>query len=187
MAASRACAAAAPSLPTYWCLELLHECFPELALPPLLPTSEHSPLRSPPLQNIFLLLAYAMMAICVANSLLCSEMAAGAPEGYRHRIELRALEAWLESVGVVPKDPTPPPAPAAGASASQPSCILSASCSPREVLGRLHLYFAGEFREGQNIPWRKIKKYGEGIFNKERSPADLKDKWRNLKKRAKIP
>ncbi|KAF3445152.1 hypothetical protein FNV43_RR14845 [Rhamnella rubrinervis] len=32
----------------------------------------------------------------------------------------------------------------------------------------------------KNIPWRKILEFGSGVFNGTRTPADLKDKWRNL-------
>lgn len=32
----------------------------------------------------------------------------------------------------------------------------------------------------KNIPWRKILEFGSDVFNGTRTPADLKDKWRNL-------
>lgn len=32
------------------------------------------------------------------------------------------------------------------------------------------------------IPWKRILEHGKGIFDKSRLPADLKDKWRNMKK-----
>ncbi|XP_073304058.1 uncharacterized protein [Primulina huaijiensis] len=32
----------------------------------------------------------------------------------------------------------------------------------------------------QNLPWRKILEFGRHVFEETRTPADLKDKWRNL-------
>lgn len=32
------------------------------------------------------------------------------------------------------------------------------------------------------IPWKRILEHGKGIFDRSRLPADLKDKWRNMKK-----
>ncbi|XP_073134463.1 uncharacterized protein [Henckelia pumila] len=32
----------------------------------------------------------------------------------------------------------------------------------------------------QNLPWRKILEFGRHVFDESRTPADLKDKWRNL-------
>ncbi|KAK7333946.1 hypothetical protein VNO80_30727 [Phaseolus coccineus] len=34
--------------------------------------------------------------------------------------------------------------------------------------------------ENQNTPWRKILEFGCGVFDKTRTPADLKDKWKNI-------
>ncbi|XP_027346192.1 uncharacterized protein LOC113857995 isoform X2 [Abrus precatorius] len=34
--------------------------------------------------------------------------------------------------------------------------------------------------ENQNIPWRKILEFGCHVFHKTRTPADLKDKWKNI-------
>lgn len=31
----------------------------------------------------------------------------------------------------------------------------------------------------KNMPWRKILEMGEDVFHETRTPADLKDKWRN--------
>ncbi len=32
----------------------------------------------------------------------------------------------------------------------------------------------------KNVPWRKILDLGRHKFHKSRTPADLKDKWRNM-------
>ncbi|MED6111274.1 hypothetical protein PIB30_051045 [Stylosanthes scabra] len=34
----------------------------------------------------------------------------------------------------------------------------------------------------QNIPWSRILDFGRHVFDKTRTPVDLKDKWRNIKK-----
>ncbi|KAG4947376.1 hypothetical protein JHK87_043383 [Glycine soja] len=34
--------------------------------------------------------------------------------------------------------------------------------------------------ENQNIPWRKILEFGCRVFDKTRTPVDLKDKWKNI-------
>lgn len=34
----------------------------------------------------------------------------------------------------------------------------------------------------RNIPWRKILEFGRDVFNDERVPSDLKDKWKNMNK-----
>ncbi|XP_058781702.1 uncharacterized protein LOC131655918 isoform X2 [Vicia villosa] len=34
--------------------------------------------------------------------------------------------------------------------------------------------------EKQNIPWRKILEFGCRVFDKTRTPVDLKDKWKNI-------
>ncbi|CAA7027910.1 unnamed protein product [Microthlaspi erraticum] len=34
----------------------------------------------------------------------------------------------------------------------------------------------------RNIPWRKILEYGRDVFQEERAPSDLKDKWKNMHK-----
>lgn len=34
--------------------------------------------------------------------------------------------------------------------------------------------------EDQNIPWRKILEFGCRVFDKTRTPVDLKDKWRKI-------
>ncbi|KOM49505.1 hypothetical protein LR48_Vigan08g033200 [Vigna angularis] len=34
--------------------------------------------------------------------------------------------------------------------------------------------------ENQNIPWRKILEFGSRVFDKTRTPVDLKDKWKNI-------
>ncbi|KAK7360623.1 hypothetical protein VNO77_02631 [Canavalia gladiata] len=34
--------------------------------------------------------------------------------------------------------------------------------------------------ENQNIPWRKILEFGCHVFDKTRTPVDLKDKWKNI-------
>uniref|UniRef100_A0A1J3HHK8 Myb-like domain-containing protein n=1 Tax=Noccaea caerulescens TaxID=107243 RepID=A0A1J3HHK8_NOCCA len=34
----------------------------------------------------------------------------------------------------------------------------------------------------RNIPWRKILEYGRDVFQEERVPSDLKDKWKNMHK-----
>ncbi|GAU31077.1 hypothetical protein TSUD_322140, partial [Trifolium subterraneum] len=36
--------------------------------------------------------------------------------------------------------------------------------------------------ENQDIPWRKILEFGCRVFDSTRTPVDLKDKWRNMKK-----
>ncbi|TKY61545.1 Telomere repeat-binding factor 3 [Spatholobus suberectus] len=36
--------------------------------------------------------------------------------------------------------------------------------------------------ENQNIPWRKILEFGCRVFDKTRTPVDLKDKWKNISK-----
>ncbi|KAL0737837.1 hypothetical protein Bca4012_014047 [Brassica carinata] len=38
--------------------------------------------------------------------------------------------------------------------------------------------FSAEARK--NMPWRKILEMGEEVFHETRTPADLKDKWRNM-------
>lgn len=38
--------------------------------------------------------------------------------------------------------------------------------------------FAAE--ANKNMPWRKILEMGEKVFHETRTPADLKDKWRNM-------
>ncbi|XP_010452274.1 PREDICTED: transcriptional regulator ATRX [Camelina sativa] len=40
--------------------------------------------------------------------------------------------------------------------------------------------FAAEAKK--NMPWRKILEMGEKVFDETRTPADLKDKWRNMVK-----
>ncbi|XP_061341650.1 uncharacterized protein LOC133287967 [Gastrolobium bilobum] len=37
--------------------------------------------------------------------------------------------------------------------------------------------------ENQNIPWRKILEFGSHVFDKTRTPSDLKDKWKNITSR----
>lgn len=37
--------------------------------------------------------------------------------------------------------------------------------------------------EDQNIPWRKILEFGCRVFDKTRTPVDLKDKWRSITSR----
>ncbi|XP_057722275.1 uncharacterized protein LOC130936249 isoform X1 [Arachis stenosperma] len=37
-------------------------------------------------------------------------------------------------------------------------------------------------KENQRIPWNRILEFGRHVFDKTRSPIDLKDKWRNIKK-----
>lgn len=32
----------------------------------------------------------------------------------------------------------------------------------------------------KNLPWRKILEFGRHVFDGTRTPADLKDKWRNI-------
>ncbi|KAK9289944.1 hypothetical protein L1049_008106 [Liquidambar formosana] len=32
----------------------------------------------------------------------------------------------------------------------------------------------------RNIPWKKILEFGGNVFQKGRTPIDLKDKWRNI-------
>ncbi|KAK3035174.1 hypothetical protein RJ639_032847 [Escallonia herrerae] len=32
----------------------------------------------------------------------------------------------------------------------------------------------------KSIPWKNILDYGESVFQKGRTPMDLKDKWRNI-------
>ncbi|KAL4575656.1 hypothetical protein LXL04_022507 [Taraxacum kok-saghyz] len=39
--------------------------------------------------------------------------------------------------------------------------------------------------EGGFIPWRRILELGVSVFQKSRTPADLKDKWRNMQKATK--
>ncbi|CAN8232447.1 unnamed protein product [Cochlearia groenlandica] len=39
-----------------------------------------------------------------------------------------------------------------------------------------------KFPGKRNIPWRKILEYGKDVFNEERLPSDLKDKWRTMNK-----
>jgi len=34
--------------------------------------------------------------------------------------------------------------------------------------------------ENQNTPWRKILEFGSRVFDKTRTPGDLKDKWKNI-------
>lgn len=32
----------------------------------------------------------------------------------------------------------------------------------------------------KNLPWKKILEFGSDVFDKTRTPSDLKDKWRNM-------
>lgn len=34
--------------------------------------------------------------------------------------------------------------------------------------------------ENKNIPWRKILEFGSRVFDKTRTPVDLKDKWKTI-------
>lgn len=44
--------------------------------------------------------------------------------------------------------------------------------------------FLGE-SDGGFIPWRMILELGVSVFQKSRTPVDLKDKWRNMQKASK--
>ncbi|KFK33101.1 hypothetical protein AALP_AA6G331300 [Arabis alpina] len=44
--------------------------------------------------------------------------------------------------------------------------------------------FAAE--ANKNMPWRKILEMGENVFHETRTPADLKDKWRNMLRLGKL-
>ena len=35
-------------------------------------------------------------------------------------------------------------------------------------------------KENQHIPWRRILESARHVFDKTRTPVDLKDKWRNI-------
>lgn len=35
-------------------------------------------------------------------------------------------------------------------------------------------------KANKNMPWRKILEFGHNVFHPNRTPAELKDKWRNI-------
>lgn len=35
-------------------------------------------------------------------------------------------------------------------------------------------------KQNQNMPWRKILEFGCRVFDKTRTPVDLKDKWKKM-------